>query len=130
MREVYEYIRDELANVIGETVYNGVLPPVTGFALQVDSGRVATTFLTTGIVYESGFLFNAKGPDQADLLRKMTSAHLDLTQRKTWEKKDNWQILNVMTDSLPRLLGREDNINWEYGSGFLVRYFVNKESNE
>ena len=127
VREVYEYIRDLVAEAIGEVPFNGTMPPTEGYALMIDMGTVDTTFLSTGISYEMGLLLNGKGKDQVEVYNKLCSAHRALTQRKTWEQGDDWQITNVRTDQLPNLLGREDNINWEYGSGLTVRFVLFKK---
>lgn len=128
MRQVYEYIRDLVAEVLGVTPFNGTMPPVSGYALQIDMGSVDTTFLSTGISYNMGLVLNGKGENQVEVYNKLCAAHIALTQRKKWTQQDNWQITNVSTDSLPTLLGREDNVNWEYGSGLTVRFVLfNKE---
>ena len=130
MREVYEYIRDQIAEIIGVTPFNGPMPPTAGYALFIDDGTVDTTFLSTGIVYDMGLLFNAKGPNQVELYNNLTEVHKALTQRKEWAQGENWQITNVRTDSMPRFMGREDNVNFEYGSGFNVRFLLFKGENE
>lgn len=128
MRDVYEYIRDEIADALGETVFNGTMPPTEGLALMIDMGTVDTTFLTAGISYNMGMTLNGKGKNQVEVYNKLCQAHKLLTQKKTWASGETWQITNVSTDSMPRLLGREDNVNWEYGSGLTVRFVLfNKE---
>ena len=130
MREVYEYVRDLVASTIGETIYNGTMPPYEGYALQIDMGLVDTTFLSTGISYNMGMVLNGKGKNQVEVYNNLCSAHRALTQRKKWASGNDWQITNISTDSMPRLLGREDNINWEYGSGLTVRFVLFKEETE
>jgi hypothetical protein len=47
-----------------------------------------------------------------------------LTRRKDFPHSDTWQIYAIETTASPRLIGREQNSQWLYGSSLLIKFNV------
>lgn len=122
--EIIEAIQAMIQAITGQTVVIGSMPPTEGFAVCFVGGNPAATFRDLNSDQRLPILFNGKSADQQSLSNTMQSVHDVLTTSKILPFSDTWQIYAIETTSAPNLIGREENINWIYGSSFSIKFYA------
>ena len=115
----------ELPSVYAEVVV-GAMPPHNGIAAQVTTGATDTTFLNKGIEIGLSIILNGKNESQQTALDTLNKIHQSLTMTKDYPNTDDYQIVDIRTDSFPNYIGLEDN-EYLYGSAFRVRAFIKQK---
>lgn len=107
----------------GVAIVTGSLPPDDGIAM---TGQAATAaiFRDIGSNDRLSVVCNGKNTSQAAVIRQLDAIHHALTRRKDYPTGDGWQIYSIETVASPRLIGREENSQWLYGSSLLVKVNV------
>ena len=103
---------EDAANV---SIVTGSMPPDNGIAMTGQAGSAAI-FLDIGSNERMTVVCNGKNTDQSAVIRQLDAIHKSLTRRKDFPTGDGWQIYAIETVSSPRLIGREQNSQWLYGS--------------
>lgn len=104
----------------GVPVRTGSTPPENGIAMTGESGP-GSIFLDIGTNERMSIICNGKNNNQETLIRQLDAIHASLTRRKDFPSGDGWQIYAIETVASPRLIGREKNNQWLYGSSLLVK---------
>ena len=107
----------------GVAIVTGSMPPDDGIAMTGQAGS-ATIFLDIGSNERMTVVCNGKSTSQSAVIRQLDAIHKSLTRRKDFPTGDGWQIYAIETVSSPRLIGREQNSQWLYGSLLLVKINV------
>lgn len=113
-----------VAAITGGTVVIGSLPPLDGYAVSFAGGAPRSTFWPLTSDQELPVQFTGKSADQQQLAAEMEAAHQALTTSPALPFADGWQVYAIETTSAPQLIGREENINYIYGSAFRVKFFA------
>ena len=121
--DVLQAVIDMAEAAAGSKVVLGSLPPDNGLAM---TGNAASypIFLDIGSNEEMNVVCNGKNTEQAAVIRQLEAIHASLTRRKDFPSTDTWQIYAIETTASPRLIGREQNSQWLYGSSLLVKFNV------
>ncbi len=101
-------------------VRTGSMPPENGIAMTGESGP-ESIFLDIGTNERMSVLCNGKNSNQETIIRQLDAIHASLTRRKDFPSGNGWQIYSIETVASPRLIGREKNNQWLYGSSLLVK---------
>lgn len=119
--EVLQAVIDMAAEAVGMQIVTGSLPPLGGIAM---TGQAAPTsiFLDIGSNERMNIVCNGKNTDQRTVIQQLDTIHRVLTRRKDFPAGSSWQIFAIETVASPRLLGREQNSQWLYGSSLLVKF--------
>lgn len=104
----------------------GAMPPNNGYAAQVSTGATDTTYLDKGIEIGLSIVLNGKNESQSVVCDTLNEIHQSLTMTKDYPSTDDFQIVDIRTDSFPNYIGREDN-EYLYGSAFRVRAFIKQK---
>ena len=112
-----------MAELTGVSVVVGSLPPDNGIAMTGSSSSYPI-FLDIGSNESMNVLCNGKNVNQQTVFSQLDAIHQTLTRRKDFPTGDNWQIYAIETQSSPRLIGREQNSQWVYGSSLTVKFNV------
>lgn len=104
----------------------GAMPPHNGIAAQITTGATDTTYLDKGIEIGLSIVLNGKHESQQTVCDTLNLIHQSLTQTKQYPKNNDFQIVDIRTDSFPNYIGREDN-QYLYGSAFRVRAFIKQK---
>lgn len=67
---------------------------------------------------------NGKNEDQVLVFETLNEIHLSLTKQKQYPSNDNFQIYDIETVGSPRLIGREGNDQWVYGSSLRIKFYM------
>ena len=104
----------------------GAMPPHNGIAAQITTGATDTTYLDKGIEIGLSIVLNGKHESQQTVCDTLNLIHQSLTQTKQYPKNNDFQIVDIRTDSFPNYIGREDN-EYLYGSAFRIRAFIKQK---
>lgn len=121
--DVLQAVIDMAQAAAGSKIVLGSLPPDNGIAM---TGNAASypIFLDIGSNEEMNVICNGKNTDQTVVIRQLEAIHAALTRRKDFPHSETWQIYAIETTASPRLIGREQNSQWLYGSSLLVKFNV------
>lgn len=121
--EVLQTVIDMAQAAAGFPVVLGSMPPDDGIAM---TGNAASfpIFLDIGSNEEMNVVCNGKSTEQTTVIQRLEAIHRALTRRKDFPHTDTWQIYAIETTASPRLIGREQNSQWLYGSSLLIKFNV------
>ena len=120
---VLQAVIDMAETASGEKIVIGSLPPDNGIAMtgQASSSPI---FFDIGSNERMIVICNGKNTEQETVINWLDAIHHDLTRRKRFPQSDTWQIYAIETVSSPRLIGKEANSQWLYGSTLAVKFNV------
>lgn len=118
--EILQAVINMAQEISGLPIYTGSMPPLDGIAM---TGQAApdTIFLDIGTNERMALVCNGKSTSQGYIIRKLDAIHRGLTRRKDYPEGDGWRIYSIETVASPRLISREQNSQWLYGSSLLVK---------
>ena len=108
------------------TVTRGALPTTDGIVCEIGPTIPDTLFWDKNTFIPLDVTINAKHPNMKTLSDTMNNIHGVLTRAKTYPEDTNrnrWQIVDIMTQNIPQIIGREDNNDWIMASALTVNFF-------
>ena len=121
--EVIQAVIDMAQAAAGAKVVLGSLPPDNGLAMTGNASSYPI-YLDIGSNEQMNVVCNGKNTQQQAVISQLEAIHASLTRRKDFPSTDTWQIYAIETTASPRLIGREQNSQWLYGSSLLVKFNV------
>lgn len=121
--DVLQAVIDMAQAAAGFPVVLGSLPPDDGIAMTGNASSFPI-FLDIGSNEEMNVVCNGKNTQQQAVISQLEAIHAALTRRKDFPSTDTWQIYAIETTASPRLIGREQNSQWLYGSSLRVKFNV------
>ena len=121
--EVVQAVIDMAEAAAGVPIVTGSLPPDNGIAMTGNSGSYPI-FLDMGSNESMNIVCNGKNTDQQTVIQQLDAIHAALTRRQDFPSGDAWQVYSIETTASPRLIGREQNSQWLYGSALVVKFNV------
>lgn len=122
--EILLAMQQMIAAITGGTVVIGSLPPLEGYAVSLTGGMPRATFWPLTSDQELPVQFTGKSADQQQLAAAMEAVHKALTTATALPFAKSWQVYAIETTAAPALIGREQNINYIYGSAFRVKFYA------
>ena len=122
--EIIQALQQMVQAIIDGTVVIGSMPPLGGYAVGYAGGAPMETFWPLNSYESMPVVFNGKGTDQQTVANAMNAVHYALTRSKALPFSDTWQVTAIKTTAAPQLVGREENINWVYGSSFKIEFYA------
>lgn len=119
---MYDEILQALIDFACPTADVGSMPPDNGIAMQAYGGidKIHNDVGGTGRIT---LVVNGKNTNQHTVIDQLNAIHQLLTKRKDFPSGSGWQIYSIHTASSPRLIGREANSQWLYGSALTVNFY-------
>ena len=121
--EILQAVIDMAVAASGVQILTGSMPPENGIAMGGYGGS-APIFLDIGSNETMNIVINGKHSSQQIVIGWLNAIHENLTRRKNFPHNDKWQIYAIETTASPRLIGREANNQWLYGSSVAVKVNV------
>lgn len=118
--EILQAVIKMAQSAAGVPVRTGSMPPENGIAMTGESGP-ESIFLDIGTNDRMSIICNGKNSNQETVIRQLDAIHKSLTRRKDFPSGATWQVYAIETVASPRLIGREKNSQWLYGSSLLVK---------
>ncbi|WP_282146819.1 hypothetical protein [Ruthenibacterium lactatiformans] len=122
--EIIKAIQQMIQALVSGPVVIGSMPPLNGYAVSFAGGSPMETFRTLNTNEDLPIVFNGKGEEQETVVQDMDKVHRALTTAKALPFAADWQMYAIETTSAPQLIGREENINWLYGSSFRIKFYA------
>ena len=104
------------------TIRRGPLSAGSAISMELGPSSPESTFLTKNNVMGLDVVLNGKHADLDVLSEGLTLIHDRLTRAKSYPRAAGWQLTNIWTTSLPRLIGRDANNSWLMGSALSVEF--------
>lgn len=127
--QILQALADMLGVLLGTPVVIGSIPPLGGYAVDFEGGAPTQVFRNFTTNEDLPIVFNGKLDNQLALASAMDNAHIALTTSTALPFSDTWQVYAIETTAAPRLIAREQNKNYIYGSSFLIRFFAKGGTN-
>ena len=121
--EILQAVITMAEEAAGMSIITGSMPPDNGIAMTGQSSSTPI-FLDIGSNENLDVVCNGKNTSQVDIIRLLDAIHQHRTRRKNFPSGNGWQIYAIETIASPRLIGREQNSQWLYGSSLLVKINV------
>lgn len=118
--EILQAVISMAESACGLPIITGSMPPDNGIAMTGQSVS-NPIYLDIGSNEQLDVVCNGKNTDQQEIIRLLDLIHHDLTRRKNFPIGNGWQIYAIETVASPRIIGREANSQWLYGSSLLVK---------
>lgn len=104
-------------------VTRGALPTNSGITCEIDPSTTQYLHMDKNTVVPLGLVINGKHPNLQTLSDTLNTIHAELTRAKEYPDADRWEIIDISTYTLPRLIGREDNNDWLMASSLSVQFY-------
>lgn len=115
----------------GTDLYTNIIigntPPTDGISVFISSGMPELTDLEKGMIVSVNMMCNAKHRSQDAAFDALYKIHKRLTKTKDYPNREEYQIANIETITLPNLLTREDNGSYVFGSTLNIKFYWRKE---
>lgn len=105
------------------TVTRGALPTHEGIVCEVGPTVPYELFFDKNTSVPLDLTVNGKHPNLQTLSDRMNGIVSTLTRRRAYPSGDGWQITDIKTESLPQIIGREDNNDWLMAFGLTVEFY-------
>lgn len=105
------------------TVTRGALPTRAGLCAEVGPSMPAEVYLDKNSYIPLDITINGKHPNLQTLSDAMNNIHSALTRATTYPSADHWQIVDISTETLPQIIGREDNNDWLMASSLSAKIY-------
>ena len=121
---ILDYLRGEIDGLSLYASANiGALPDANGISLYIGAGGTDRIFFdkhAEGYVYVT---INAKHTAQLTALQALGAIHRSLTTRTDYDITDEYQIINIETNSAPSFIGAEEHGGFLYGSVLKITFY-------
>lgn len=117
---ILQAVIDMAETAAGVPIVTGSMPPDDGIAMTGQASE-DVIFRDIGSNDRLVIICNGKSTDQRQVIQWLDAIHWSLTRRKDFPSNEAWQIYAIETISGPRLIGREANSQWLYGSSLAVK---------
>lgn len=104
-------------------VTRGALPTGHGLTCEVGPTTPLAVHMDKNSVIPLDVTLNGKHPDLRVLSDTMNDIHSALTRARSYPSGEGWQIVDIRNDTLPQIIGREDNNDWLMASSLSVTFY-------
>lgn len=106
-----------------QTVTRGALPIGAGIVCEIGPSTISEMYLDKNTFVPLDLTINGKHPNMKTLSDRINNIHSALTRKRTYPEGNGWQIVDIKTESLPQVIGREQNNDWLMASGLTVEFY-------
>lgn len=105
------------------TVTRGALPTGNGLTCEISPGMPETVFMDKNRACIIGVTLNGKHANLKTVSDAMNTIHSALTRAMDYPQAESWQITDILNNTLPAIIGREQNNEWLMASQLTVKFF-------
>lgn len=103
------------------TVTRGSLPTGDGIVCEIGPSRVLETYMDKGKYIPVDLTFNAKHANSGIASDALNTVHRALTMARAYPSGADWEIVDISTETIPQMVGREQNNEWLFASALAVK---------
>lgn len=104
-------------------VTRGALPTGYGLCCEVGPSTVQEMYLNKNTFIPLDITLNGKHAELETLSDAMNGIHSALTRATSYPSGTGWQITDIVNNTFPQLIGREENNEWLMASSLSVKFF-------
>ena len=125
---VIEAVMD-MADATGpfSTLRRGALGAEAGLVCEISPSGESQLFLDKNRTINLGLTFNGKHSNLKTLSEAMNKIHADLTRATSYPEDEHvppkWEIWDITNNTLPQIIGREENNDWLMASSLTVKFY-------
>ena len=128
---VYSDVLNSVIELMEETkpyarIVVGSNVPANGICV-LPTPATSRAFLDKNTDMEWIIALNGKNADQLTVFEALSKIHTSLTRKKDYPSDTNYQIYDISAVAGPRLIGRQENDQWIYGSSLRIRFYMRGE---
>lgn len=112
---------NELGNFAAMT--RGALGTADGLACEVAPSTPLETYMDKNSYIPLTLAMNGKHHDLKVLSDTLNGIVDTLTRRKSYPSGNGWEIVDITSGNLPRIIGREDNNAWLMAGDLIVKIY-------
>ena len=105
------------------TVTRGALPTGNGITCEIGPTVQTELYFDKNTFVPLDITINGKHKNMKTLSDALNNIHSSLTRRRVYPSGEGWQIADIKTATLPRIIGRENNNEWLMASGLSVEFY-------
>lgn len=105
------------------TVTRGALPTGVGLTCEIGPSSPSAVHMDKNTVVPLDVTLNGKHFNLMTLSDAMNKIHSTLTRAKSYPSANKWQIVDIENQTLPQVIGREDNNEWLMASALSVIFY-------
>lgn len=105
------------------TVTRGALPTGNGITCEIGPTVQTELYFDKNTFVPLDITINGKHKNMKTLSDTLNNIHSSLTRRRVYPSGEGWQIADIKTATLPRIIGREENNEWLMASGLSVEFY-------
>lgn len=105
------------------TVTRGALPTGIGITCEIGPSSPESMHMDKNTVIPLDVTLNGKHPNLQTLSDALNTLHSALTRATSYPRGESWQIVDIMNQTLPQIIGRETNNEWLMASSLSVRFY-------
>ena len=105
------------------TVTRGALPTGNGITCEIGPTVQTELYFDKNTFVPLDITINGKHKNMKTLSDTLNNIHSSLTRRRVYPSGEGWQIADIKTATLPRIIGREENNEWLMASSLSVKFY-------
>ena len=105
------------------TVTRGALPTGNGITCEIGPTVQTELYFDKNTFVPLDITINGKHKNMKTLSDTLNNIHSSITRRRVYPSGEGWQIADIKTATLPRIIGREENNEWLMASGLSVEFY-------
>lgn len=104
-------------------VTRGALPTGPGLTCEVGPSAPEAVYLDKNSLVPLSLVLNGKHGNLETLSEALNRIHSALTRATAYPCGEGFEIVDITNDTLPQIIGREDDNEWLMASALSVKYY-------
>lgn len=105
------------------TVTRGALPTGNGITCEIAPSAPRFTYMDKNTAIFLDVTINGKHTSLETVSDAMNSIHSVLTRATSYPSAEKWEIVDILNNTLPSIIGREKNNEWLMASSLSVKFY-------
>lgn len=110
------------------SITRGALGTADGLACEIAPSTYAEVYLDKGAFIPLTLALNGKHHDLQVLSDTLNNIVDTMTRRTTYPAGDGWEIVDITSGNLPRIIGRENNNAWVMACDLVLKIYRKDET--
>lgn len=104
-------------------ITRGALPTGNGLACEIGATMPNIMHMDKNTVVPLDVTLNGKHANLMTLSDTLNNIHSQLTRAQVYPSANGWQIVDILNQNLPQIIGREQNNEWLMASALTVKFY-------
>lgn len=105
------------------TVTRGALPTGNGLTCEISPSMPRNMYMDKNTMIPLDVTLNGKHANLKTVSDAMNNIHSALTRATVYPSAERWEIVDILNNNLPSIIGREQNNEWLLASSLIVKFY-------